>query len=244
MVPQDGILLLNSMNLHYIDYVRNHGLCDRYVLHFDPGITLHLNTPELNLLDCFIRFQRPGTILAPDPNKSPFILHKLEEMEKRSSLSRSLDPEENMLQLHMNQLYLDLELGELLILVNDLFRSQYGGPSSLSYQSHSQLVSEICRYIDAHYEENLTVECLSRQFLLSKTQLYNIFKEVLNLSVSDYLSHVRITQAKSLLIHTDYSVEMISQKVGYNNISSFSRVFKAKAGTGPLQYRKKQSLCC
>uniref|UniRef100_UPI003AB7AC7A helix-turn-helix domain-containing protein n=1 Tax=Eisenbergiella sp. TaxID=1924109 RepID=UPI003AB7AC7A len=78
-------------------------------------------------------------------------------------------------------------------------------------------------------------------FLISKTQLYYIFKEVTGITVSEYITEYRITKAKDFLINTDLSVEMISQAVGYMNISSFSRVFKLKAGCSPLQYRKKHS---
>ena len=117
---------------------------------------------------------------------------------------------------------------------------QEKSPETASYQAHSRAVSDIRQYIDTHYSEELAVDNIAREFLMSRTMLYNLFKEVMHMSVSDYLTHVRITQAKALLINTDYSVEIISQMAGYGNISSFSRVFKARTGVTPLQYRKKQ----
>ena len=76
-------------------------------------------------------------------------------------------------------------------------------------------------------------------FLISKTQLYYVFKEISGMTVSDYITEYRITRAKDFLINTDYSVEMIGQAVGYTNLSSFSRVFKEQAGCSPIQYRRK-----
>ena len=103
------------------------------------------------------------------------------------------------------------------------------------------MVYDIYEYIGGHYSENLTTDSLSRLFLVSKTQLYNVFKEISGMTVSDYITEYRITRAKDFLINTDYSVEMIGQAVGYTNLSSFSRVFKEQAGCSPIQYRRRHT---
>ena len=238
-LPAGALLLLDSMCLHHIDYLKTGYDCDRYVLYFNPNLVLRMNTPEVNLLDCFLRCKEDGLILLPDPEEGSRLAFSLERM--LSCLSghnlpvkgdpSSLPP--------MDRAFLRLELGQFLLQINRLVQKSLGAPESASYQAHSQTVSEICRFIDTNYAEPLSIDEISRKFLMSKTQLYNIFKEVMHMSVTDYLSHVRMTQAKSLLINTEYSLEIISQKAGYTNISSFSRVFKTKTGIGPLQYRKK-----
>ena len=237
-IPAGSILLLNSMSLHYIDYLDNGKPCDRYVLYFNPDLVLSLNTPEINLLDGFLHQRNDGLILSPSEEERIHILATLERM-VQGFQKNNIDVANTPLNQSMNQLSLKLDLGQLLLLINRTIYRIYGVPDSVSYQIHSQSVTEICQYIDTHYQEPLSTDSIAREFLISKTQLYNIFKEVLRMSVSDYISHVRITQAKSLLINTDYSVEIISQLAGYSNISSFSRVFKSKVGIGPLQYRKK-----
>ena len=237
-IPPQSFLLIPSMMLHKIDYLPESGLCDRHVLYFSPELVLSLCTPEVNLLDCFVRKQaEPAILLLPDA-QSGIIRTSMEQMEAVQKENQVLCKEDNPARYHRNQMYLKLELGKILLLLNHFYQEKFGLPASISYQSHSQTVSEVCQYIDEHFSEQLAIEQLSKEFLLSKTQLYNIFREVLGMSVSDYISHVRITQAKALLINTGYSVEIISQKAGYTNISSFSRVFKDKAGASPLQYRK------
>lgn len=240
-LPAHSILLLNSMSLHYIDYLENGTPCDRYVLYFNPDLMLSLNTPEINLLDSFLRQRDDGFILSPSAEEQKPILDVLENMVQFSSKNTLSQEEESPLLQSMNQLYLKLELGKLLLLINRAVYHTYGVPDSISYQNHSQSVTKICQYIDTHYQTMLSTDSIARKFLMSKTQLYNIFKEVLRMSVSDYTAHVRITQAKSLLINSEYSIEIISQLVGYTNISSFSRVFKSRVGMGPLQYRKKHN---
>ena len=83
---------------------------------------------------------------------------------------------------------------------------------------------------------------LARRFLISKTQMFNIFKDVLKISVGNYILEARMTKAKDDLINTSYSIEIISQRVGYSSIASFSRVFKARVGLSPLQYRKQRGI--
>ena len=85
----------------------------------------------------------------------------------------------------------------------------------------------------------LAADSLAKHFHISKTQMYNLFKKVMGLTANDFLIECRITSAKNYLINTEYSVEMVGELVGYRNISSFSRIFKAVSGCSPLQYRKK-----
>lgn len=130
-------------------------------------------------------------------------------------------------------------LAHFLLFVNQLFFEQHKPRVPAYLRAHANQVYEICKYIQEHYEEDLTVDVLTRHFPVSKTQLYYIFKEICGITVSEYLTEYRITQAKEQLINSDLSIEIIGQKNGYKNISSFSRIFKQKAACSPLQYRKR-----
>lgn len=48
-----------------------------------------------------------------------------------------------------------------------------------------------------------------------------------------YITHVRMEKAKALLAHTDYPVQLVAKKVGYTDVSSFSRRFTAHFGLPP-----------
>ena len=239
-IPANSLVLINTMALHYIGYAEGADSYDRYVLYFDAGQILRMNTPEINLLDCFVRNKGTRTILAVPEELRSQILSMMDQMIELQNKVYDSEDSPGFTLRSMDHLLQQLELAKLLLLVNRLFQEEHGAPASLSYQDHSQTVTAICCYIDEHYSEAISLDRIAREFLLSRTQLYNIFKEVLGISVIDYLIHVRITRAKSMLINTDYSVEIISQKAGYANICSFSRVFKSKVGLGPQQYRKSQ----
>lgn len=234
-IPKNGMILLNPMNLHYIFPEEGSGICDRFVLYFSSNYISYLSTPEVNLLECFLINQsgQPVVLSVPEEQTDRFmaLLNNMETCHSSDTPASA----------YGKDLHTKLLLGQFLLLTNQLYFQQFGRRYSISFQNHSQLVYDICEYIGNHYNTPLTTEEIARHFLISKTQLYYIFKEVSGITVSEYITQYRITKAKDLLINTDYSIEMISEAVGYMNISSFSRLFKMKAGCSPLQYRKSMS---
>ena len=55
----------------------------------------------------------------------------------------------------------------------------------------------------------------------------------------DYEQAIRIEEAKQLLESRDVSVEKVSHAVGYEDTTSFQRLFKRKVGLSPVAYRRK-----
>lgn len=241
-IPAGSIVLINSMLLHHIDYVRNGNPCDRYVLFFKPEIASRMNTPEVNLLGCFIYQKNCPIFLNCSGALAETFVPLLNRMEAHCKNMRQMKAVDNPFSFHAGHLMLQLMLGEVLLVVNEIFRKQLSVDHSPSFEAHSQLVMEICRYIDSHIEDVLSMDDLARKFLISKTQMFNIFKDVLKISVGNYILETRMIKAKDDLINTSYSIEIISQRVGYSSIASFSRVFKARVGLSPLQYRKQKGV--
>ena len=103
------------------------------------------------------------------------------------------------------------------------------------------MASEISEYIKNNYQLNFTAENLARQFSISRTGLYTLFRDIFGMTVNEYITNCRIVRAKDLLINTEYSVEIISDMVGCSSISTFSRLFKVRTDMSPLKYRKKYS---
>ena len=237
-IPRNGLILFNQMDLHYIYPEDGSGICDRYVLYFSSYYISRFSTPEVNLLECFLF--RPGNqpvvLTVPDRQLDSFlsVLSRMEDYNRPES-GCSASP------VYGRDLHLKFLLGEFLLLTNQLYTERFGPLNTAAYQEHARLVYDIYEYIGGHYSDNLSTDSLSRLFLISKTQLYYVFKEISGMTVSDYITEYRITRAKDFLINTDYSVEMIGQAVGYTNLSSFSRVFKEQAGCSPIQYRRKHA---
>ena len=99
-----------------------------------------------------------------------------------------------------------------------------------------QNVQKIKDYLDLHFAEKITLDALAERFYINKFYLTRVFKEQFGLSVTSYLTQLRITQAKRLLRFSDKNIETIAQECGMSDANYFSRIFKKVGGhnTGPV----------
>ncbi|MHB8078516.1 MAG: helix-turn-helix transcriptional regulator [Candidatus Krumholzibacteriia bacterium] len=95
-----------------------------------------------------------------------------------------------------------------------------------------------CRYVLAHYREDINRDRMAEAVHLSPGYFSNLFRSEVKMSFSDYLIQVRIENAKRLLRRFDLSVEAISKECGFHSLAHFSRTFKDRCGVAPLKYRK------
>lgn len=134
-------------------------------------------------------------------------------------------------------LYMKVLMMELLIhlsrLLNQNTPSEYRYPSSV----HKK-ISDIVRYINKHYYEDITLTSISHDFSISPYYLSRVFKEVTNFSFTEYLNSIRIRESKHLLKDTQLNITQISKKVGYLTPTRFGKVFKDFIGLPPSRYRK------
>lgn len=98
-------------------------------------------------------------------------------------------------------------------------------------------MSEIARYIAAHYREPLTLDSLCSRFFLSPSYLSRTFKKVTGFAFTEYVGVTRIKEAQRLLRETDDRITDIAGEVGFENLSHFEKVFKAFARLSPRGYR-------
>lgn len=109
----------------------------------------------------------------------------------------------------------------------------------LNLKDKNVWVSMILREIHARYSSPLTVIALAKQININKTTIEIGFREVMGTSINNYLINYRLLCASKLLATTDLSATEIGKQCGYQNPTFFSRQFKARIGTTPLEYRKR-----
>ncbi len=97
----------------------------------------------------------------------------------------------------------------------------------------------IKEYLDKNFTKQLNLDEIASHFYISKFYLTREFKKVFNTTVIQYILNKRIDYAKELLIHSNKSIEEISEACGFNDQSYFSRQFKKKENMTCLAYRKK-----
>ncbi|NOV04015.1 AraC family transcriptional regulator [Paenibacillus planticolens] len=101
------------------------------------------------------------------------------------------------------------------------------------------LAERILHYLSEHYADRIESSRLHEHFNVSRSHMYDHFKQWTGLSINRYLILYRIDQAKRLLMDSPLSVTEIAYTVGFNDLSHFFHTFKSEEGITPNLFRKK-----
>lgn len=102
----------------------------------------------------------------------------------------------------------------------------------------SIIKSRVLPYIEKHISEPFSVSEIAEHVSLNPQYMMRIFKKITGLSFLEYVTNRRIELAKEMLLSTSWSIEKISEKLGYCSYTYFSKVFKKNIGKSPGEYRK------
>lgn len=105
---------------------------------------------------------------------------------------------------------------------------------------YDQIVSQAIRYMNAHLEEDISLQEVAEVIFCSAPYLSTLFKKETGINFSDYLINMRIRKAQNLLMTTQLSVSEIAREVGIGNSSYFTRVFSKITGVTPVKYRNRE----
>ncbi|MGI5874207.1 MAG: response regulator [Bacillota bacterium] len=103
------------------------------------------------------------------------------------------------------------------------------------------LIDKAVRYMEDNFQKEIGLEDVAKQVYLSTCYFSRLFKQVKGWSFTEYLTHVRMEEARKLLTTTSYSVAEIAMRVGFRDARYFSQVFKKHAGKTPGSYRRDEA---
>lgn len=95
----------------------------------------------------------------------------------------------------------------------------------------------VCDYIQANYQRQIYLSELAELAQLSEFHFCRVFKESLAQTPQEYLIHVRISQVKHDLIHSQSKLADIALSAGFSNQSHMGRYFKKLVGISPKEFR-------
>lgn len=111
--------------------------------------------------------------------------------------------------------------------------------SSIGTSSRDSVLDDILHYIDHNFAQNITLENIAPLFGYNHSYLGKIFSKKTGQSFNSYVDHVRIEQAKRLLLQDDSKVYTVAERVGYKNVDYFHIKFKKYVGQSPAEFRKR-----
>lgn len=127
---------------------------------------------------------------------------------------------------------------QLISIVNSARSGLNSQTETISTTSDSKLLSEILAYIADNYHRcDFSMNEVAVHFSILPSNLSAFFKDNMQCTMMDYLIKLRMNLAKELLRSTSLPLQEICERVGYYNVSSFSRRFKTYEGITPNTYR-------
>ena len=87
-----------------------------------------------------------------------------------------------------------------------------------------------------YYSEKLDNRYIGKKLDISPNYLSSIFKDYLGVSMHQYLTHVKIENAKKLILAGEKNFSEISLELGFSSIHVFSKLFKKQVGMTPSEY--------
>ncbi len=103
----------------------------------------------------------------------------------------------------------------------------------------SGIIKKAKAYIEENYNKDISLEDVSRTVDISSYYFSKLFKEETGENFIEYLTNIRIDQAKRLLQNRELSIKNICVDTGYSDPNYFSRIFKKQVGVTPTEYREK-----
>jgi len=101
----------------------------------------------------------------------------------------------------------------------------------------SRRVMKVKQYVNDHYAEELSLDTLASMVGMTPSAFSRFFKTRTGRTLSDYIIDIRLGNAARLLVDTTENVSEICYSCGFNNLSNFNRIFKAKRGYTPRDFR-------
>lgn len=97
-------------------------------------------------------------------------------------------------------------------------------------------------FIQSNFAGRITIDELADLTGMNNFHFIRCFKRVFNISPYNYLTRVRISRAKQLLLESELPAAVIGKACGFQSASRFSAVFLKDTGISPSQFRKENSI--
>ncbi|WP_119069134.1 AraC family transcriptional regulator [Aggregatilinea lenta] len=109
------------------------------------------------------------------------------------------------------------------------------------YHDAHRAVQQVCDYLEAHFDEGITLADLSQQVHITPYHLTRLFSQQVGIPPHRYLENVRVRQAERLLT-SGMPIADVAYATGFSSQSHFTRRFKQFIGTTPAQFAQQRKI--
>lgn len=209
-------------NISYYLLVYNFNLINIYT-----KSQLNLNKEEVDFIKCLY--------------SSESALYDLEACDKIEEIFEDIRKEVGVHSLNLiihikkkfSTIYLMCKISELLIIY-----MRYINDDDTFGESVAARPENIFMYMFLNSSKDISLEVLSKIFLMSESAISQYIKDVTGLGFLDILHEIRIYKAKFLLSHTDMTLKEIAKAVHYSDPAQLSKVFQSKQAISTKDFRR------
>jgi AraC-like DNA-binding protein/mannose-6-phosphate isomerase-like protein (cupin superfamily) len=231
--PGDWLLIKSGMRHNMVTTSNSHSAF--FNVHFD------LDSRRMRR-----QLSAANYILIPSPvadrTRLPSHMREIDKLLCKEMLALSQDAEqaeERFLPEHLAlQAY-------LLLIIQELLNFPDIGRKSSAYKEMTIGETDLAHRIETRLRDNLfkddTISAIAKELNISLSQCGKIFTKIYGLSPRQYVSQMKLSESKRLLVNTNLSVQSISERLGFHSVYHFSRQFRRWTGTTPTAFRPKSS---
>jgi AraC-like DNA-binding protein len=221
-MPGD-ILLIGPMELHQMQVQKDGAPYERIVLWLGKPFLEQLSTPQTSLTRCF-DISAPGhdNLLRVSPSQRVQIQMLMEQLD-----TENRSPADT----YGKDLAASGCLLQLLVQLNRLAAAR---PTAAGH-TETGIVPGVLRYINEHYNEELSLDMLANKFFVSKYHLSHEFARRVGTSVYRYIIQKRLVIAKQMLAGGVAPTD-VYKHCGFGDYANFYRAFKSEYHISPKQF--------
>lgn len=115
------------------------------------------------------------------------------------------------------------------------------GEKEENSKNQSMTAVRAIKFIDENYTHyDLSLDMVARELHITAAYLCRLIKQQTGMNYKEYLTRMRMEEAKKLLQDKNANIAEVCEKTGYTNVSHFIKTFQKYEGTTPAKYRDVQ----
>ena len=188
-----------------------------------------------------IGFLHTGQVFRKKPTESQF--RKVYELTQQWGIENS---EEELKEAFFATRVLNQKEHEAVVKLLEIFATHLSEISNqiVVQQANAEppMITRAKEFIKQNHAEDLSLAQVAKAVNTSSFYFCKMFKKGTGLNFTEYVSRVRIENAKNLLLNPNLRISEIAYQVGFQSLTHFNRVFKKIVGESPTEYRGKVHL--